>query len=422
MTREELDQHGIIKLTSEIKDYHRVKSEELNEGEELNPDLSIFIKVVRRIIDLIHNVDTLQVSINTINGLNSSLTNAYSNLKAFIQTANNTNKNTYESNLHSINNYIAILEVSMPKNENDIFERISTMRRRLTRIEGEFENTKVEYHKQLEESENKFSKDHETKTTELQKLSDQIEELNKKLVTQENLITQYKTTIATYFAEKEINFTNLFNNMKNEKEKELNEMKVKFEKQYNKNYSDFSNIHQGYVDIAKSKAEEIEKLVNVAGQNGAKAPYVEAANKELKSSRIWRGISLATMLLFVSLSILIAINFNHFFAEETEWYDYVGRFFILTGVATLIAYASKIGAKHTENFRYYRQLSLEFSSIFLFLNSLEDKDINEIKKGLVEKYYANLENPNNRKDDEGINNNTIKQLQSIIEIFQSIKK
>ena len=371
-----------------------------------------FLNTLDRLEELVELLNPEDIQQQSLDNIYPHLNNCYSHLANYNRNMSINYLTSYSNAMNIVNGHISHLMIYLPMSESSLLKRISTLRRTLTTLEKKKIKVDNDFFEELNQIKNKYESD-----------KNQIQNLDQETKKLENTVNEYTGQIKGYFDNRAEKFDLLFNDYEKDVKQKLINENESIEFRFKELKSRMEEKQEEFIKFSEEKVDELSRLVDIAGDRGTEAPYAKTALEEGNSATRWRIFTVISMGAFILLSVAIAFGWFTIPESENEVLNYISKFVVFTGLGTLIAYTSKVAAKHKANHRFYRQMAHEFASLSLFMNSLNETDKKDLKKQLVGKYYAQIDNPNDLKSqsDEEAVNRTFKLFESITSFAEKLK-
>lgn len=231
--------------------------------------------------------------------------------------------------------------------------------------------------------------------TKIAAINESIAQLNKDIdvshtqfVGQNNIIDSLKTQLADQQNQtQEIanDFRNYLQGIQQEFEQRgiliSNAQKQQFEETKN----EFAMRVDLLIDEIMEKRDKARQMLNVIGQEGTAAHYLDTAVKHTKTANLFRWISLGLMLI-ICIFILTMIWSSQ---GEFNWQRYALRLLSISIFIYPATYAARESSKHRNLAHQRETAAVELVSIEPFIELLDDAKKQEIKEKLTEKYFGN---------------------------------
>ena len=142
---------------------------------------------------------------------------------------------------------------------------------------------------------------------------------------------------------------------------------------------------QNLIDEIAAKRDKARQMLNVIGQEGTAAHYLNTAKKHTETANLFRWISLVLMLI-ICVFILFMILSNQ---SEFNWQRYALRLVSISIFIYPATYAAMESNKHRILAHQRETAAVELVSIEPFIELLDEAKKQEIKEKLAEKYFGN---------------------------------
>lgn len=232
---------------------------------------------------------------------------------------------------------------------------------------------------------------------ELQKKNDMVDKLsksiNKKDVEIENLNKEF-----------ELEFQKIKDRSISEFNESLVNQKKEFIAQKQELVEDVESIRNGVGNRASEIISDLDEmkqeariLVGLVGETAVTGNYQIIANEHKKSANTWRRIAIICMLLFSAILIYTIFDLN---STDLEWQKALIRVIAALSLSYPATYAARESSKHRNLENINRKAELELAAINPFIELLPTDKKQEIKAGLVERYFGNENSTNSTVDED----------------------
>jgi len=164
--------------------------------------------------------------------------------------------------------------------------------------------------------------------------------------------------------------------------------------------SEFATAKSEYFESAKQVIDALDvhrrdaaRIVQVVGDIGVTGNYQTIANKENAQANLWRWITVG---LFGCGLAMAALTFYKFYHEPVTLDNTLAiavRLLYALAIAAPAFYTARESARHRTNADRARQTELELASLGPFIELLQDKDKDEIRKSLIATYFGRPVDP-----------------------------
>jgi hypothetical protein len=155
--------------------------------------------------------------------------------------------------------------------------------------------------------------------------------------------------------------------------------------QFEETKTEFATRVDLLIDEIMEKRDKARQMLNVIGQEGTAAHYLDTAVKHTKTANLFRWISLGLMLI-ICIFILAMIWSSQ---GEFNWQRYALRLLSISIFIYPATYAARESSKHRNLAHQRETAAVELVSIEPFIELLDDAKKQEIKEKLTEKYFGN---------------------------------
>ncbi|CAI6087196.1 hypothetical protein [Cohnella sp. JJ-181] len=356
----------------------------------------------------LRNYDQALIPVNSLNNALSHIQNANNYLSNF-------HSNRQISYLNDANNYIDnflnqipfVLAPRSPEEVENFRESISSFRRSV----AQHARNSDEQFKELVSENNKLS----------QTIKEMTAQINSEKQRIDTIVGQFQQQINTFqqqFSQAEEKRREAFNDemedWKKKFTKEMEDWKNEFDDERDRrlqtyteiidsltnrndeisqNFSEdnvrlqqsFRSESEGILNIIKSHKSQVEELVGAITDTGLASGYRAVAQDERKAKRFWRGITVGSMLLLIGFAVFIAFES---YTTKINLVTLGAKIFGALSVGTLVAFAARQASLHGQAERANRKMELELKAIGPYLVGFEVKEILEIKRTMVDKFFG----------------------------------
>lgn len=155
--------------------------------------------------------------------------------------------------------------------------------------------------------------------------------------------------------------------------------------QFEETKTEFATRVDLLINEIMEKRDKARQMLNVIGQEGTAAHYLDTAVKHTKTANLFRWISLGLMLI-ICIFILAMIWSSQ---GEFNWQRYALRLLSISIFIYPATYAARESSKHRNLAHQRETAAVELVSIEPFIELLDDAKKQEIKEKLTEKYFGN---------------------------------
>lgn len=152
----------------------------------------------------------------------------------------------------------------------------------------------------------------------------------------------------------------------------------------------FVSEAEAMIETMNAQRTQVEELVGVITDTGLATGYQAVAQQEGKSMRLWRKITVGSM-----ISLIIAAGFivyeTYFTSKEFNLGSFSSRIFVALSIGTLVAYSVRQTSLHGQAERTNRRMALELKAIHPYLVGFKEEDQHAIKRELVAKFFGREE-------------------------------
>jgi len=168
----------------------------------------------------------------------------------------------------------------------------------------------------------------------------------------------------------------------------------------------------GYIETLESLKAQVEEIVGAVGATALSGGFNETADTERRSANVWRWIGVGV----TAVALLVAYYAVEPLHSTTQWTRLGAKAILVLPLLGLATYALKESAKHRRVQWRNRRVALELASIEPYLMLYPDEERNQIKKDLVERWFAQPE-PVGDKDDDVSPSTLLRLLEQAINLL-----
>jgi hypothetical protein len=231
--------------------------------------------------------------------------------------------------------------------------------------------------------------------TKIASINESIAQLNKDIdvshtqfMGQNNIIDSLKTQLADQQNQTQ-EIANDFRNYLQGIQQEFEQRGILISNAQKQQFEETKNEFAMRVDLLineiMEKRDKARQMLNVIGQEGTAAHYLDTAVKHTKTANLFRWISLGLMLI-ICIFILAMIWSSQ---GEFNWQRYALRLLSISIFIYPATYAARESSKHRNLAHQRETAAVELVSIEPFIELLDDAKKQEIKEKLTEKYFGN---------------------------------
>lgn len=151
---------------------------------------------------------------------------------------------------------------------------------------------------------------------------------------------------------------------------------------------DFTEDAAKVISALEDHKANAERIVQVVGDIGVTGNYQKIANKETERADLWRRVTVG---FFVSGLFMAAATFYKFYHEPvtpTNTLAIAVRLLYALAIAAPAFYSARESARHRTNADRARQTELELASLGPFIELMEHRDKDDIRKSLIPTYFG----------------------------------
>lgn len=335
--------------------------------------------------DTLDKVDPWLISTNTMNNINSPISQVLGEITNFNNDRNEQRLTNILSFLESLLVYLSQLVVTKtPEEIESVRQSIIKFRLSVGQHLGHVERELTETSAAL------------TKNTE--KLNDLTTSIESQKTRIDTIINDFQSQFLQIQNQKGEKFNEflrdsdeqIFDFLKTSQEKVGEQVKQQEEQikqmkeSFNSLADEFSANMQVKLDQIKTMNKEAEKIVGIISMKGLAHGYQKIANDEGRKAFWWNIGSISSMVAVIVFGVLFLLMHEGAF----DWTTLVSRI-VLTGIGlTLFTYCAKQATNHRNEERRNRKIELELASLDPYIKDLDTDKQKEVKENLVEKYFG----------------------------------
>ena len=150
----------------------------------------------------------------------------------------------------------------------------------------------------------------------------------------------------------------------------------------------FNEKASGVIESLETHKSNAARIVQVVGDIGVTGNYQNIANKETKQANLWRWITIGLFAAGLAMAGATFYKFYHEPVTPTNTLAIAVRLLYALAIAAPAFYTARESARHRTNADRARQTELELASLGPFIELMEDKDKEEIRKSLISTYFG----------------------------------
>ena len=375
--------HAIHETLKQLKALASTEFEDVDENEV--PERRRFIKAISTYEEVLTRLDAELVPMNQLDSLNNALrhqnlwgqmTNYASNGNASHLVAAN---DQLSNQLTQLSLLLAI--AGLPTSETPV----KNLEESVDHIGNALAKKKAELEGQLDGLSGSVAKSQQ----ELNRLEDTIE---KRRAETDAQLSQWQQQFSEAQERRNNDFTAWRYSLEEEAKNSLKELLDKSSETLKQYQVAFDKNIDEILSDGREKHQAILDLYELTAGDSVGAGYLKSASDERKQANLWRWISVGFI---VATAAWLFYAYSHSAITVVDGgivWSKVLTVFSLTGVLLFgAAFSSQQSNRHRENEKRASWFALQVKAIDPFINSLETKDRNELKRLLSERLFANSE-------------------------------
>ena len=215
-------------------------------------------------------------------------------------------------------------------------------------------------------------------------LSETVQAQQSSLAETKEAQTQLKAEMAASLS----NLATLFNQAQLQRDTDFSAVVNDSKEKLTEAANAFNDTATGVIEALRVHESNAARIVQVVGDIGVTGNYQNIANRETKQVNLWRWITIG---LFSAGLVMAGVTFYKFYHEPVTATNTIGiavRLLYALAIAAPAFYTARESARHRTNADRARQTELELASLGPFIELMEDKDKEEIRKSLIRTYFG----------------------------------
>ncbi len=146
--------------------------------------------------------------------------------------------------------------------------------------------------------------------------------------------------------------------------------------------------------IVKHLEEQLttaKRIVGLIAGTGMAGGYQRDANAERRSFWIWSSLAVGSFVGMINFAVALFDAAKS--GADFDWAQLVGRFVAVAAFGVFASYSARMAKGHRESERKHRHKQLALESVNAFLNDLEPKVREEVKKKMADAFFMTSEAP-----------------------------
>jgi hypothetical protein len=142
---------------------------------------------------------------------------------------------------------------------------------------------------------------------------------------------------------------------------------------------------KAHVEFLEKRKKEVDAIFGAIGQEALAGNFNDIANRERTFANTWRRIAFT---FFAVMGLIAIVAFGLTFRSSPEWETFVFRLGTVLVLSIPAFYAANESSKHRDREKLIRKHFLELSAIDAYLVNLPEKQRDEIKGKLSDKFFG----------------------------------
>lgn len=364
MKTAEFKNHPIHQKILELKS----RCNDAKSKEKIDADLLLFIKTHCQFLsDRLGLAIHLLLNEDELNAIQNELQSALTHLSEYIVDNNAGRLQSIQQHINNSMPFVRNIPILLNKADFNFSE--------INANYSDYVDTKIAA---LNDSIRKLNQGLADSETQFNSQNEFIESLKRQLADQKNQTNEIANDFRAYLQGVQQDFEQkgiLINNAQKQ--------------QFEETKNEFAMRVELLIDEITEKRDKARQMLNVIGQEGTAAHYLDTASKHTKTANLFRWISLGLMI-FIGIFILYMIFWSS--QGEFNWQRYALRLLSISIFIYPATYAARESTKHRNLAHQRETAAVELVSIEPFIELLDDAKKQEIKEKLTEKYFGNGHN------------------------------
>ncbi|MEX2492887.1 MAG: hypothetical protein WD425_14120 [Nitrospirales bacterium] len=379
--QETFDSHAIHETLKELKRLANSEFEDIDENEI--PERRRFIKALTAYEEALSGLDAELVPINQLDSLNNALRhqNILAQLTSYAGTHNISHLVAANDHLSSqLTQLSMVMAIARPPSAEAPIKQLEEMVDYISNSLIEKKTALVEQLENLTAS-----------VTNSEQGLAQLEALIEKRKTEtDSQLTQWQQQFAEAQERRNTEFSTWKDKVNEEAEQYTQEIVDKSNETLSKHQDDFNTSIKETLDDADAKHKAILDLYELTAGDSVGAGYLKNALEERKQANLWRWISIVFIVATAGWLFYAYSQSSLTVVDGGIIWSKVLTVFSLTSVLLFgAALSSQQSNRHRANEKRASWFALQVKAIDPFINSLEPKERNELKRLLSERLFAN---------------------------------
>lgn len=150
----------------------------------------------------------------------------------------------------------------------------------------------------------------------------------------------------------------------------------------------FNENASGVIESLETHKSNAARIVQVVGDIGVTGNYKTIADNETEQANLWRWITISLFAAGIAMAAATFYKFYHEPVTPTNTLAIAIRLLYALAIAAPAFYTARESARHRTNADRARQTELELASLGPFIELMEEKDKEEIRKSLISTYFG----------------------------------
>ena len=218
-----------------------------------------------------------------------------------------------------------------------------------------------------------------------------IAQLTENLQAQETRLSELQDAHTSLKAEMATSLSNLetsFNKAQLQRDTDFAALMTASKNTLEESDTNFKSQAAGVIDALETHKSNAARIVQVVGDIGVTGNYQRIANKETDQADLWRWITIGLFGCGLLMALTTFYRFYHEPVTATNTLAIAIRLLYALAIAAPAFYTARESARHRTNADRARQTELELASLGPFIELMEEKDKEEIRKSLIATYFG----------------------------------
>jgi hypothetical protein len=324
----------------------------------------MLIDTVLRRLD---NTDPRLVNISALTQLQTPLQNAFTYLNNWMQGSGESYLTTHVNT--ALDEALAYaVNLSLAEDVPEAREAVTSLRRSVARHNQVVESEIAKVIQKGTDADATIDEKIAAAQNEFQELEKNIDELDSDLKDIKTASAQVATEQQTAFTKAEADRSAVFNQLINNKQKELSDSIEKMSSNAKSTLSQVRINVQADEKAAEDAKTRIEEILGIVGEDALISDYAQTKREEQKAADLWRWITIGSLVIAVALAIWFAFTVD----ATTAWQKIVTKAFIVLSLGGIAGYAGKQSGEHRSAQRAAESMALQLKALKPYLYDLDD--------------------------------------------------